>query len=74
MMIRKVNHLKNMIVYMSMIYLLESRNTYLEELEHKLLNMLIIIIYEKYLCDCIVLRPFKRNERQLNAMKNVALK
>ena len=42
-MIRKVNHLKNMIVYMSMIYLLESRNTYLEELEHKLLNMLIII-------------------------------
>ena len=20
-------------------------------------------IYEKYLCDCIVLRPFKRNER-----------
>ena len=32
-----------MIVYMNMIYLLESRNTYLEELEHKLLNMLIII-------------------------------
>ena len=43
MMIRKVNHLKNMIVYMSMIYLLESRNTYLEGLEKKLLIILIII-------------------------------
>ena len=32
-----------MIVYMNMIYLLESRNTYLEDLEQKSLIILIII-------------------------------
>lgn len=35
----------------------------------KIVNYINNYIYENYLCDCIVLRPFKRNERAVRCYK-----